>query len=54
MMSGRAVYKPNGEKYYELLLTYVDDCLCISHGPEKTMDALSKLFELRESVKKPD
>ena len=50
----RLATKPNGEKYYELLLTYVDDCLCISHGPEKTMDALSKLFELRESVKKPD
>jgi hypothetical protein len=46
--------KPNGERYYEWLLVYVDDILCISHDPKATMDAISKVYELGTSVKEPD
>jgi len=30
--------KPNGFCYYEILLVYVDDILCVSHQLEKTME----------------
>ena len=30
----RAATKPNGEKYFEYVILYVDDCLVISHQPE--------------------
>lgn len=46
--------KPNGFQYYELLLTYVDDCLCVSAKPQETMDVLGKIFDLKDTVKKPD
>ena len=39
----RAAAKPNGDEYYEFLLTYVDDCLCVSARPEDTMDVLGKI-----------
>ena len=29
----RAVVKPDGEKYYEYILVYVDDMLCVSYDP---------------------
>ena len=29
--------KPTGEKYYEYIMCYVDDILCISNNARKTM-----------------
>ena len=37
----------SGEPYYELLLVYVDDVLCISHAPEAVMEAIGKRFEIK-------
>ena len=51
----RAQVKPNGFKYYEYLLVYVDDILCISHKPKETMDLLAGIYRLKEdSVGPPD
>ena len=40
--------KANGEAYYELLLVYVDDCMVVSHDPEKTMKAIGEIYELKD------
>ena len=39
--------KPNGDKYYEMLLVYVDDILHLSHDTKPTMDALGALYLLK-------
>jgi hypothetical protein len=47
--------KPNGDKYWEYVLCYVDDLLVICLDPQVTMDALSKSYTLKTgSVKEPD
>jgi Reverse transcriptase (RNA-dependent DNA polymerase) len=46
--------KPDGTKYYEFLLTYVNDCLCVSACPENTMDVLGKIYDLKDTVKPPE
>jgi hypothetical protein len=33
--------KPDGFKYWEYILVYVDDVLVISHEPQKVMDYLN-------------
>ena len=51
----RPAVKPNGFKYYEYVLCYVDDILAISHAPQAIMDHLSSKYTLKEgSVKPPD
>ena len=50
----RPAVTPDGFEYYELVLAYVDDLLCISHNPKATMDDLSKTFDLKDTVKTPD
>jgi hypothetical protein len=30
-------------------LEYVDDTLCISHCPEKTMEAISKIYRIKDN-----
>jgi hypothetical protein len=46
--------KANGDKYYEYILVYVDDCLAISEFPQKIMDALAERFFLKPgSVEEP-
>ena len=50
----RAAAKPDGTEYYEFLLTYVDDCLCVSARPEDTMDILGKIYDLKDTVKPPE
>jgi hypothetical protein len=39
----RPAVKPNGFEYYESMLTYVDDCLCVSANPQDTMDTLGRI-----------
>ena len=47
--------KPDGFKYWEYCLCYVDDVLVVSHSPKTVMDLLSKKYTLKEgSVKPPD
>jgi hypothetical protein len=50
----RLAVKPNGFKYYEFMLTYVDDCLCVSANPKETMDVLDKIYDLKDRVKPPE
>ncbi len=46
--------KPDGFEYYEYLLVYVDNILCISHKPTKTMTAIGKLYRLKDdSIDEP-
>jgi hypothetical protein len=49
----RRAAKPDGFEYYEFLLMYVDDCLCVSARPEDTMDILGKIYDLKDTVKPP-
>ena len=47
--------KPCDFKYYEYILCYVDDVLCISHDPNKVMKGLEVTYTLKPgSVKEPD
>jgi hypothetical protein len=45
--------KPDGSEYYEYCLIYVDDILCVSHEPGKTMSSLAKLYRLKEDPAPP-
>jgi hypothetical protein len=44
----REATQPDGTLYYEYLLAYVDDMLLVSHDPYKTMNALSKVYRMKE------
>ena len=47
--------KPDGTKYWEYILCYVDDMLVISHDPKSVMQHLESKYTLKESsVKEPD
>jgi len=47
--------KPNGEKYWEYVLVYVDDVLAILHDPASVMNELKRVYTLKDgSVKPPD
>jgi hypothetical protein len=50
----RKASKWNGFEYYENMLTYVDDCLCVSHRPEDPMDVIGKIYDLKDTVKPPE
>jgi hypothetical protein len=50
----REATKANGDRYYELILVYVDDILCISENPEATLSAIAKVFDLGDTIKEPD
>jgi hypothetical protein len=47
--------KPDGTKYWEYVLCYVDDILVISHKPKEAMAYLQSRYTLKEgSVKEPE
>jgi hypothetical protein len=46
--------RPNDSDYYEMVLVYVDDILCVSYSPKLFMDKIGKIFELRDTVKAPE
>ena len=52
----RAAQAADGSIYYEFVLLYVDDILCISLNPEKIIrDEIGKYFQLKEeSIGKPN
>jgi hypothetical protein len=51
----RPAMKADGFKYYEMVLVYVDDILCVSHDPKATMSGLQATFKLKDDkVEKPD
>ena len=45
--------KLDGFKYYEYILCYVDDVLCISHNPRKTMKMIQEDFKLKDDKIEP-
>jgi hypothetical protein len=42
----REFAKPDGFKYYEYILVYVDDVLIISHAPEEHLKVIATTYEL--------
>ena len=44
----RSQARPDGFRYYEYVLVYVDDILHVSHDTKPTMDALASLYRLKE------
>jgi Reverse transcriptase (RNA-dependent DNA polymerase) len=47
--------KPSGFQYWEMVLCYVDDILCLSHNVSATMDELKSTFTLKgDKVEPPD
>lgn len=46
--------RTNGNHYYEFVLTYVDDILCVSEKPGATMDILKASYALKEEAAEPD
>ena len=51
----RAQVKKDGEKYYEYLLVYVDDTLCLSDNMKPIMEEIGALYRLKEySVDPPE
>ena len=44
----------NGNEFYELVLVYVDDLLCVSNKPSDTMIGLASLYDLKDTVKPPE
>ena len=51
----RPAVKPNGDKYYEYLLAYVDDLCGMSMDTKHMFQSIGDLFKLKkESVKEPD
>jgi Reverse transcriptase (RNA-dependent DNA polymerase) len=39
--------KPNGDRYWEYILMYVDDIMCISHDPQSVLDAIGQRYKLK-------
>jgi len=51
----RTASHPDGRKYYELLLVYVDDILLVSTDPKVTLLEIGKSYEIKEgSLSHPD
>jgi hypothetical protein len=51
----RPAAKTNGFEYYELVLCYVDDILCISDNPKATLFDLTSVFKLKDDkIEPPD
>jgi hypothetical protein len=51
----RPVVKPDGFEYYELVLCYGDDVLCMSHNAMKTMKGIQRSFKLKDDkIEEPD
>ena len=51
----RPAVKPCGFEYYEMMLVYVDDILCISANPRATMHGIQETFKLKDGkIEKPD
>ena len=45
----RPAQKEDGSEYYEFVLLYVDDCLCVSADPKKALMKISKYFPMKPS-----
>ena len=51
----RPATKPNGFKYWEYILCYVDDVLVLSHQPQNSIEGITAVFKLKDDkAEKPD
>lgn len=51
----RKARKPDGTRYWEYVLCYVDDVLVVSHNPKLVMEHLCSRYTMKEgSIKEPD
>jgi hypothetical protein len=51
----RPAVKLDGFKYYEYILCYVDDVLCISDNPMETMKGIQRVFKLKDDkIEEPE
>ena len=46
--------KPDGDEYYEYILIYVDDVLAAGHNIDTIMDALKRLYRLKDEHAEPE
>ena len=44
----RPATKPSGERYYEYILCYVDDILCISHDASRPMEEIKRTLKFKK------
>ncbi|CAJ1941927.1 unnamed protein product, partial [Cylindrotheca closterium] len=49
----RAAVKPDGEEYYEYILCYVDDILCMSMNAKEVMEGIGKSFKFKKGKIEP-
>ena len=49
----RPATKPDGEQYYEYMLVYVDDILCISHDPMRPMKQIAEVLRFKKDKIEP-
>ena len=49
----RASAKPDGERYYEYMLVYVDDLLCVGHDAKATMSELKRFTKFKKDKIEP-
>ena len=45
--------KPDGKEYYEYVLVYTNDILCISHDARGTMELIARDFKFKKDEIKP-
>jgi hypothetical protein len=45
--------RPQAGDYYEMILVFVDDILCISHQPQNFMTKIATVYDLRGSTAEP-
>ena len=43
-----------GRDYYELLLVYVEDIMCVSTTPGNSISKIGSLYDLKEDAKEPE
>ena len=49
----RPAVEPDGEHYYEYILVYVDDVLCISHNPKEPLLEIAKSLKFKKDKMEP-
>jgi len=51
----KAAVKPDGEEYYEYIICYVDNILCLSVNAKDVMESLVKKFKFKnDKIEPPD
>ncbi|CAJ1960512.1 unnamed protein product [Cylindrotheca closterium] len=49
----RAAVKPDGKEYYEYILCYVDDILCMSMKAKEVMEGIGRVFKFKKGKIEP-